>query len=151
MIKTWITKSNHVSWTKDSAASFFENAAESFCYPGPPFLSFKAFEAKISYVFFGQNQAKTQCLCGFCGFSVIIPHSSMRRTIPVAFIFLLLFSTLKCAETPGFMRVFGVLVLWKYKRNFRLSHTMFFPCYMRIKRKKSQKAREFVDYRHFWV
>ena len=54
-----------------------------------------------------------QCLCGFQAVCPIITHSSIRRTIPVAFIYLLLFSTLKCAKNPVFMRVFGVLVLRK--------------------------------------
>ena len=49
-----------------------------------------------------------QCLCGFQAVCPIITHSSIRRTIPVAFIYLLLFSTLKCAKNPVFMRVFGI-------------------------------------------
>ena len=42
----------------------------------------------------------------------ILPKSSILRTIPVAFIISKsLFSTLKCAEKPYFMRVFGILGL----------------------------------------
>ena len=56
----------------------------------------------------GQKSAKTQYLCYFIGFGVIITRASILRTIPVAFIYLLLFSTLKCAKNPVFMRVFGI-------------------------------------------
>ena len=53
-----------------------------------------------------KNQRKTQCLCDFIALGVIIPHPSILLTIPVAFIYLLLFSTLNCAKNPVFMRVF---------------------------------------------
>ncbi len=37
--------------------------------------------------FNGANQRKPQCLCGFIALGVIIPHSSILLTIPVAFIY----------------------------------------------------------------
>ena len=37
--------------------------------------------------FNGANQRKIQCLCGFIALGVIIPHSSIRQTMPVAFIY----------------------------------------------------------------
>ena len=42
---------------------------------------------KFSIKFLGQNQRKPQCLCGLSGFGVIITPASIRRTIPVAFIY----------------------------------------------------------------
>ena len=45
---------------------------------------------------------------GLSHFCVIITRASILLTIPVAFIYLLLFSTLKCAKNPVFMRVFGI-------------------------------------------
>ena len=41
----------------------------------------------VIFSIFGQNQRQTQCSCGFIALGVIIPHSSILLTIPVAFIY----------------------------------------------------------------